>query len=131
MHLGDRHLCMCVHTKISECTAMACSYVSFSVVKKQIYVSLHCYSHCNISESQHHQRLNQGKMKRPAFHNKKQQLMNKPNLKLITRSNELFSFRSCFLKNVLFYKQLVAEQITLHGEPARYAGRRGCRHCES
>lgn len=29
-----------------------------------------------------------------------------------------------------FYKQLVAEQITLLGEPARYTSRQGCRHCE-
>lgn len=102
------------------------------LLSKHIYISLHFYSRCNISDRQHHQRLkNQRKTKQPGFHNAKKNCSRWINL-MWTWLREV---KSCSVSGAAFlffyfYKQLVAEQITLCGEPARYAGRRGCGHCE-
>lgn len=91
-------------------------------------VSLYFYSRCNISESQQH--LNQRKMKWPGFHNTKKSC-SWWIYQIWTWLREVMSCsasEAAFL--FYFYKQLVAEQITLYGEPARYARRRGYRHCE-
>lgn len=89
------------------------------------------YSHCSMSDSLRHQHLNQKKMKRPGFHNVKKSCSWWTN-QIWTWLREVMS---CSVSEAVFlffyfYKQLVAEQITQCGEPARYAGRQGCRHCE-
>lgn len=101
------------------------------LLNKHISVSLRCCSHCNISDRHHHQHLNQRKVKQPGFHNAKKNCSRWTN-QIWTW---LWEVMSCSVSEAAFlffyfYKQLVAEQITLRGEPARYAGRRGCRHCE-
>lgn len=90
--------------------------------------SLYFYSLSNLSNSQKH--LNQRKMKWPGFHNTKKKCSWWIH-QIWTWLREVMSCsaeESAFLFS--FYKQLVAGQKTLHGESARYAHRRGCRHCE-